>query len=74
MLAQKATEDCGFRAKWLLAAEAFLGASGVTRLIEFWTTNGTGGVVFTALLSLVPFQLVTPMYRTYFLRKDSLGG
>ena len=30
--------------RWLFAAGALLGASGVTRLIEFWITNGTGGV------------------------------
>ena len=30
--------------RWLFAAGALLGVSGVTRLIEFWITNGTGGV------------------------------
>jgi len=30
--------------RWLLAAGALLAVSGVTRLIEFWITNGTGGV------------------------------
>lgn len=30
--------------RWLLAAAALLGVSGVTRLIEFWITQGTGGV------------------------------
>lgn len=30
--------------RWLFAAGALLGISGVTRLIEFWITNGTGGV------------------------------
>lgn len=30
--------------RWLFAAAALLGVSGVTRLIEFWVTNGTGGV------------------------------
>jgi hypothetical protein len=28
----------------LFAAAALLAISGVTRLIEFWITNGTGGV------------------------------
>jgi hypothetical protein len=31
-------------ARWLFAAAALLAVSGVTRLIEFWITNGTGGV------------------------------
>ncbi|MBV8891454.1 MAG: hypothetical protein JO266_05670 [Acidobacteria bacterium] len=31
-------------ARWLFAAAALLGVSGVTRLIAFWVTNGTGGV------------------------------
>jgi len=30
--------------RWLFAAAALLAVSGVTRLIEFWVTNGTGGV------------------------------
>jgi len=30
--------------RWLFAAAALLGVSGVTRLIEFWITNGSGGV------------------------------
>ena len=30
--------------RWVLAAGALLAVSGVTRLIEFWITNGTGGV------------------------------
>ena len=30
--------------RWLLAAAALLAVSGVTRLIEFWITNGTAGV------------------------------
>ena len=30
--------------RWLLASAALLAVSGVTRLIEFWITNGTGGV------------------------------
>ena len=30
--------------RWLFAAAALLAISGVTRLIEFWVTNGTGGV------------------------------
>jgi len=30
--------------RWLLAAGALLAVSGVTRLIEYWITNGTGGV------------------------------
>lgn len=30
--------------RWLFAAASLLGISGVTRLIEFWITNGTGGV------------------------------
>lgn len=30
--------------RWLFAAGALLAISGVTRLIEFWVTNGTGGV------------------------------
>ena len=30
--------------RWLLAAGALLGVSGVTRLLEFWITNGAGGV------------------------------
>ena len=30
--------------RWLLAAAALLAVSGVTRLIEFWVTNGSGGV------------------------------
>jgi len=31
-------------ARWIAAAAALLAVSGVTRLIEFWITNGTGGV------------------------------
>ena len=30
--------------RWLFAAAALLAISGVTRLIEFWITNGVGGV------------------------------
>lgn len=30
--------------RWLFAAAALLAVSGVTRLIEFWISNGTGGV------------------------------
>ena len=30
--------------RWLFAAAALLAVSGVTRLIEFWITNGTGGI------------------------------
>jgi hypothetical protein len=30
--------------RWLFAAAALLAVSGLTRLIEFWVTNGTGGV------------------------------
>ena len=30
--------------RWLAAAAALLAVSGVTRLIEFWITNGTAGV------------------------------
>jgi len=30
--------------RWLFAAGALLAVSGVTRLIEFWVTNGSGGV------------------------------
>ncbi len=30
--------------RWLFAAAALLGVSGVTRFIEFWVTNGAGGV------------------------------
>jgi hypothetical protein len=30
--------------RWLFAAAALLAVSGVTRLIEFWVTSGTGGV------------------------------
>ena len=30
--------------RWLFAAASLLAVSGVTRLIEFWITNGTGGV------------------------------
>ena len=31
-------------ARWIGAAAALLAVSGVTRLIEFWITNGTAGV------------------------------
>jgi hypothetical protein len=30
--------------RWLFAAAALLAISGLTRLIEFWITNGVGGV------------------------------
>jgi hypothetical protein len=30
--------------RWLFAAGALLAVSGLTRLIEFWITSGTGGV------------------------------
>ena len=30
--------------RWLFAAAALLAVSGVTRLIEFWVTSGSGGV------------------------------
>jgi Flp pilus assembly secretin CpaC len=30
--------------RWLAAAASLLAISGLTRLIEFWITNGTGGV------------------------------
>ena len=30
--------------RWLVAAAGLLAVSGITRLIEFWITNGTGGV------------------------------
>lgn len=30
--------------RWLFASAALLAISGVTRLIEFWIINGTGGV------------------------------
>jgi hypothetical protein len=30
--------------RWLFAAAALLTVSGITRLIEFWITNGAGGV------------------------------
>src|SRR6266436_4499892 len=30
--------------RWLFAAASLLAVSGVTRLIEFWITNGTSGV------------------------------
>jgi hypothetical protein len=30
--------------RWLFASAALLAISGMTRLIEFWITNGTGGV------------------------------
>jgi hypothetical protein len=30
--------------RWLFAAAALLAVSGVTRLLEFWIQNGTGGV------------------------------
>src|SRR6202790_1834482 len=29
--------------RWLAAAAGLLAVSGITRLIEFWITNGTGG-------------------------------
>jgi hypothetical protein len=31
-------------ARWLAAAAGLLAVSGITRLIEFWITNGVGGV------------------------------
>src|SRR5437867_6561626 len=31
-------------ARWLLASGAMLGVSGLTRLLEFWVLQGTGGV------------------------------
>ena len=37
--------------RWLFAAAALLAVSGVTRLIEFWITNGTGGVFTSASVS-----------------------
>jgi len=30
--------------RWLAAAAGLLAVSGITRLIEFWISNGTGGV------------------------------
>jgi hypothetical protein len=30
--------------RWLFAAGALLAVSGITRLLEFWITNGAGGV------------------------------
>ena len=30
--------------RWIFAAAALLAVSGITRLIEFWVANGTGGV------------------------------
>lgn len=30
--------------RWIFAAAALLGVSGITRLLEFWVTSGTGGV------------------------------
>lgn len=30
--------------RWIFAAVALLGVSGITRLLEFWVTSGTGGV------------------------------
>lgn len=30
--------------RWIFAAAALLGVSGITRLLEFWITSGTGGV------------------------------
>ena len=30
--------------RWLFAAAALLAVSGITRLLEFWIANGTGGV------------------------------
>jgi hypothetical protein len=30
--------------RWLFAAGALLAVSGVTRLVEFWITNGTSGI------------------------------
>ena len=30
--------------RWLAAAAGLLAVSGITRLIEYWITNGTGGV------------------------------
>jgi len=31
-------------ARWLLASGAMLGVSGLTRLLEFWVLQGTGGI------------------------------
>lgn len=31
--------------RWLAAAAGLLAVSGITRLIEFWIQNGTGGVI-----------------------------
>ena len=30
--------------RWIFAAAALLGVSGIVRLLEFWVTSGTGGV------------------------------
>lgn len=30
--------------RWIFAAAALLGVSGITRLLEFWITSGSGGV------------------------------
>ena len=30
--------------RWIFAAAALLAVSGITRLIEFWVSNGTGGI------------------------------
>ncbi|MGH9352357.1 MAG: hypothetical protein ACRD2G_09380 [Terriglobia bacterium] len=30
--------------RWIFAAAALLGVSGITRLLEFWIASGTGGV------------------------------
>ena len=30
--------------RWLFASGALLAVSGLTRLLEFWITNGTGGI------------------------------
>ena len=45
--------------RWLFAAAALLAVSGLTRLIEIWITNGTGGVTKTATAKdSIPWQAV----------------